>query len=157
MLLAWSEAGEMDRRIWVDFADKPGDGHLFRLRVTTINQPFGFQKASPSAKLSLREKRDALEAFENEHKVENPNKKELFEKAKPHLSKLPIDLRLLVESWKNNNGDKFKWIRDIEEKLDQIKNEKRNSQIWCMPTLNQAAICCLSSMFSGPWMTAMPS
>ncbi len=124
MLIAWSNAGEMDRRIWVDFADKRGDGHVFRLRVTTINQPFGFQKASPSAKLSLSEKRDALEAFENEHKVKNPNKKELFEKAKPHFSKLPIDLRLLVESWKNTKGDKSTWIRDIEDKLDQIKNEK---------------------------------
>jgi hypothetical protein len=124
MLIAWSEAGEMDRRIWVDFADKQGDGHLFRLRVTTINQPFGFQKAKPSAKLSLSEKRDALEAFEKENKVENPNKKELFEKAKPHLSKLPIDLRLLVESWKNTKGDKSIWIREIEDKLDQIKNEK---------------------------------
>jgi hypothetical protein len=124
MLIAWSNAGEMDRRIWVDFADKRGDGHMFRLRVTTINQPFGFQKASPSAKLSLSEKRDALEAFENEHKVKNPNKKELFEKAKPYFSKLPIDLRLLVESWKNTKGDKSTWIIDIEDKLDQIKNEK---------------------------------
>ena len=43
MLIAWNQAGErMDRRIWVDFSDKPGDENLFRFHVTTKNQPFGF-------------------------------------------------------------------------------------------------------------------
>ena len=33
----------------------------------------------------------------------------------------------------------------------------RNSQIWCMADLNQAALCCVTSVISGSMMTAMPS
>ena len=67
MLIAWLNVGEkMDRRIWVDFADKPSDEHLFCLYVTTKNQPFGFQKLAPNSKLSLNERRKAWKVFEDE-------------------------------------------------------------------------------------------
>ena len=77
MLVAWPGIEEMDRRIWVDFADEPPPGHLLRLRVTTKNQPFGFQRNEPSRKLLLNDRRAAREAFDCLHKareaVESPS------------------------------------------------------------------------------------
>jgi len=63
MLVAWQTAVEMDRRVWIDFSDEPAPGQLLRLRVTTKNQPFGFQHAKPSSKLSLDDRRKGREAF----------------------------------------------------------------------------------------------
>ena len=64
MLVAWQPAEQMDRRIWVDFRDTPAPGQLLRLRVTTENHPFGFQRNEPSRKLSLDDRRKAYEAFQ---------------------------------------------------------------------------------------------
>ena len=55
-------ADRMDQRVWIDFSDDPAPGQLLRLRVTTKNQPFGFQR-EPSRKLSLDDQRKAREAF----------------------------------------------------------------------------------------------
>jgi Protein of unknown function DUF262 len=96
MLIAWKIGESMDRRIWVDFADKPSVEHLFRLHITTKNQPFGFQKASPNSKLSLSDRRKALTAFiEKTGKTDityKPSRDELFIQAKPFDSKYPLDL-----------------------------------------------------------------
>jgi hypothetical protein len=128
MLIPWLNVGDVDRRIWVDFADKPGDGHLFRLRVTTINQPFGFQKAAPSAKLSLGDKRLAMDHFIDESKNESPDREYLFKEAKPYLSKYPIDLKVLIDEWIRQNGDKAKWINTIEEKLNENKPHLKDEE-----------------------------
>jgi hypothetical protein len=119
----------MDRRIWVDFSDKPSDEHLFRLRVTTINQPFGFQKAEPSTKLSLGDRRNARDAFVKEFKIEKPSHEFLFAHAKPYGSKQPIDLNVLIESWKQHKGNKAAWLKEIQVNLEQngkdgIESEK---------------------------------
>ena len=126
MLIPWLNVGDVDRRIWVDFADKPGDGHLFRFRVTTKNQPFGFQKAAPSAKLSLSDKRKALQPFIKEPNNESPEQVALFKEAKPYLSICPIDLKDLIDEW--INGDKAKWINTIEEKLIENKSELKDDE-----------------------------
>jgi hypothetical protein len=104
MLIAWQNAGkEMDRRIWVDFGSTPNSDHLFQLYVKTKNQPFGFQKASPNIKLSLSEKRKAWEAFEPKENEDFKSTQDfLFLNAKPYHSKLPLDLRELIELWQNN-------------------------------------------------------
>jgi hypothetical protein len=128
MLIAWSEAGKnMDRRIWVDFADKAGDEHLFRLHVTTKNQPFGFQKASPNTKLALADRRDARTAFIQTHSIEKPTREELFEKAKPYDSKSPLDLRELIELWREHEGDKVVWGKQIEGKLEQHDGDESST------------------------------
>ena len=129
MLIAWTKAGEkMDRRLWVDFFDKPADENLFRLHVTTKNQPFGFQKAAPSTKLSLGDRRDARAAFVKEHSVEKPSQEDLFTKAKPYDSKFPLDLRNLIEFWKDYRGNEAVWIRQIERMLEQLGGEKLSSE-----------------------------
>jgi hypothetical protein len=55
MLVGWIEPAvtSLDRRLWVDFADEPEVGHLLRMRITTPNQPFGFQRGDPNIKLPL--------------------------------------------------------------------------------------------------------
>lgn len=125
MLIAWSEAGEkMDRRIWVDFADKSGDEHLFRLHVTTKNQPFGFLKASPNAKLALGDRRNARTAFMKTHSIEKPTQEDLFYKAKPYDSNFPLDLRELIELWRDHKGNREVWVKHIEGKCEQLDGDK---------------------------------
>lgn len=121
MLIPWLDIEDIDRRIWVDFADTPGDGHLFRLRVTTKNQPFGFQKAAPSAKLSLSDKRNALKPFIKEPNEELPEQDVLFKEGKPYLSKCPIDLKDLIDEWKKQKGNRTKWIESIEYRINENK------------------------------------
>lgn len=128
MLIAWPKIGEkMDRRIWVDFADTPGDEHLFRLHVTTKNQPFGFQKSSPSTKLSLGERGDAHDKFIEHHGKNDLSHDFMFKMAIPYHAKLPLDLRVLIECW-NHLGNKAAWIKKTEgmlaEKIDDLGQAK---------------------------------
>ena len=52
------------QRVWVDFGkDKPPANHLYRFRITTLNQPFGTSPSSPDSRLSLAEKREARSKF----------------------------------------------------------------------------------------------
>ncbi|MER0204453.1 MAG: DUF262 domain-containing protein [Nitrosomonas sp.] len=130
MLIPWEKVGEkMDRRIWVDFFDKPSDEHLFRLYVTTKNQPFGFQKTSPSTKLPLGERTAAREEFIKQHKKLDLSQDFLFKMAKPYHAKFPLDLRILIEGWKHqsnlgNQESKSVWVNKIEEMLERMIVEK---------------------------------
>lgn len=125
MLIAWHQAGErMDRRIWVDFFDKPGDENIFRFHVTTKNQPFGFQKSSPSTKLPLSERRDARSKFEESHKDADLTQQFLFEKATPHHSKCPLDVRELIGLWKVYKGDSVLWIQNVQQMVQGFNNGK---------------------------------
>lgn len=139
MLIAWLNVGkEMDRRIWVDFADKPSDEHLFRLYVTTKNQPFGFQKASPNSKLPLNERRKAWEAFEDKYDQKGeefkPSQDFLFTNAEPYHGKSPLDLRILIELWRNHENNADTWGKQVESALleqfgSEIISESVTSQI----------------------------
>lgn len=128
MLIAWTKSGkQMDRRIWVDFADTPTDEHLFRLHVTTKNQPFGFQKSAPFAKLSLGERNKARTVFEQRFNItEEPSQEFLFDNSTPYLSNLPLDLRVLIEFWKSHNNNRVAWIIEIERMLENIVQSKKD-------------------------------
>lgn len=126
MLIPWEKVGEkMDRRIWVDFFDKPSDEHLFRLYVTTKNQPFGFQKTSPSTRLSLDERTKARKKFEAQHRGIDLSQDFLFEMAKPYHAKFPLDLRILIECWRHQ-VNKAIWINTIEGMLERMVVEKHS-------------------------------
>jgi hypothetical protein len=125
MLIAWNHAGErMDRRIWVDFSDKPGDENLFRFHVTTKNQPFGFQKASPSTKLPMGERRDARLKFEATHGAVDLSQEFLFENASPHHSKCPLEVRVLIELWRVLKGNSALWIQHVQQMVQRFDSAK---------------------------------
>jgi len=122
MLIAWKHAGErMDRRIWVDFSDKPNDENLFRFHITTKNQPFGFQKASPSNKLSINERRDARLNFEAKHGTNDLSQQFLFENGTPYHSKLPIDVSELIDLWRVCKGNSVLWVQKIQPMVKRFE------------------------------------
>jgi len=106
MLIGWpSRKVEMDRRIWVDFADAPSSEHHFRLRVTTENHPFGFQRSNPSRKLPMDERRRALIIY----RKQQPEASESFpdyQKAYPYHAgdSLPVDIAILLKFFQEKDG-----------------------------------------------------
>jgi Protein of unknown function DUF262 len=152
MLLAWTLPNNerMDRRIWVDFFDTPSAEHLYRLRMTTKNHPFGFQRESPSTKLSQDDRRKARKAYEDEmaylstsepsHATQDDKDAEKEQriqidlyKAKPYVSEqnaqrgisLPLDLHGLLDIWRketsvDEKSVKEKWVVAVTNKLEAI-------------------------------------
>lgn len=115
----------MDRRVWVDFADKPGKEHLLRLRVTTENHPFGFSSEDGKTKLPLSERRKAIVAYLHLHGEKENDTKSVqlinFRKAFPYSAgnSLPIDL---VELIKNYSADDSVFSTWLHKELVNIKN-----------------------------------
>lgn len=125
MLIPWEKDVPMDKKVWVDFGDNPQDEHLYRLRITTENHPFGFQKASPSSRLSLGDRNKARSAHNDTYQDDKGKEsKEVFKNSKPWGSVFPIDLAELISLWKKYK-DKDICITIV---LEKIKNEK-NSEI----------------------------
>jgi hypothetical protein len=121
MLIAWPQAEWMDRRVWLDFADEPAPGQLLRLRVTTKNHYFGFQRNEPSRKLSLDDRRKAYEAFKALCGEEEPN----LDNAWPfsHNPGLPVDLRWLIKLWREKSDTKH-WLSLVNERLRHLQGAK---------------------------------
>lgn len=131
MLIAWPGLkDQMDKKVWIDFADKPYGSHLFRLHVTTKNQPFGFQKASPSTKLSLNERRKAQLAYLKAHNLNDDNCKngDFFLNAEPWESIWPIELNKLIKFWLDYELDteNLDWEDLILKELKGLKFNKSN-------------------------------
>lgn len=142
MLLAWAFNTdiEIDKRIWINFDDKPSAEHLFSLRVTTKNQPFGFQKNSPSTKLSLSELREARKPFNDKAFTQD----EVFKIAKPYQSKLPIELRELIALWKGNENQ---WIASTQALLGANYPEQNIDSLFIKNKIAQFATA-LKRMFA---------
>jgi len=125
MLLGWPFEERPDHRLWVDLADNPQGSHLFRLRVTTKNQPFGFQKSS-STKLSLSDRTKAYEEYyKHESNTNKDSSEDIFNKAKPHRSKAAIDLHLIIEQWKK--GNKVDWRDWLRKRIVESSSEELNA------------------------------
>lgn len=123
MLIPWGVS--IDKKVWVDFGDKPQDEHLYRLRVTTENHPFGFQRSSPSSRLSLGDRNKARRAHDNVYQNDKGKEnKEVFRNSKPWGSVFPIDLVELITLWKKYK-DKDICTMTV---LEKIKNDT-NSEI----------------------------
>lgn len=124
MLIAWPAATTMDRRLWVDFADEPGQGQLLRLRVTSESHKFGYQRLSPSTKLPLDERRKALEAYEAEH---GEGKSPEFSNTCPYTSgdSLPLDLQELISLWQLGRE---LWTREVEARLVKIEKYRSSKE-----------------------------
>lgn len=127
LLAAWPVPVEMDRRVWVDFADEPPPGQLLRLRVTTANQPFGFRRDDPSQKLPLDDKRRALKLYE----AGMGDAKNGILPAVPHLEStwpysakpvLPIDLEWLIKLWRDVNCEEQVWLASVLAKQEALRH-----------------------------------
>ena len=108
-------------RLWVDFADKPHQAERLRLRITTRNQPFGFARDNPNAKLPLAERRKAQAAWlatqpESTSAQNQPLPR--FEDTVPwsNSPSLALDLRDLVRCWQALN-DAQAWKHAVRERL----------------------------------------
>lgn len=125
MLSGWPKQQGMDRRIWVDFADAPGKEHLFRLRVTTENHPFGFQRESPSSKLSVDERRRATLVYRKQYSLaESSNDFPDFRKARPfHAGRsLAVDLVELIAWYNECRSNRILWVDKVNEALQSVVN-----------------------------------
>lgn len=122
MLMGWLpfQKGESRNRLWVDFGDAPGSGHLLRLRVTTINQPFGFRREAPNSRLSMSERRNAQEAYFGADTVDMDTR---LATARPHPAgakySLPLDFAELLNDWRVMTPEA--WRDEVYRKLASIK------------------------------------
>lgn len=117
MLLGWpnpSADQKQNRTLWVDFADKPAQEHLFRMHVTSTAHPYGFTKVDPNAKLSLRDRRDARNS---------PSEGDQF----PWDSHFPIRLTDLIQIYLDVGLDALSWKEAVIEKLRQAKPHREKS------------------------------
>lgn len=124
MLIPWVKQVHIDKKVWVDFGEKPQDEHLYRLRVTTENHPFGFQKASPSSKLSLGDRNKARKAYDDKY----PNDNDIFKNSKPWGSVLPVDLAELIALWKKYE-DKDICTTTVLEKIKSDANSEIEARV----------------------------
>lgn len=113
MCIGWEKG--MDRRVWVDFGQPGIRGQRFRLRVTTKNQPFGFDPHDHTKKLSRHERRIARERFdtESEHATQYQGKQDYqlsLDHTKPYGAKHPLELRTLIQDWQILGYDIGQWV-----------------------------------------------
>jgi len=108
MLTGWPLSAQTSHshRLWVDFADTPRSGELLRLRITTRNQPFGYSRDDPNAKLSQEQRRAAQAAW---RVTEVGTKAPVdvladFQHTRPYHAKpsLALDMRDLVVWWRDD-------------------------------------------------------
>ncbi len=125
MLIAWPGVNnEMDRRVWVDFASDCTQANelLFSLHVTTENHPFGFQRNSPSSRLSRDDWRRAKASYEADC-VNQVVQDKKFPYAMPWHSILPVELGWLIAQWKELNS-KDEWTKCVRTHIAHIRRYK---------------------------------
>lgn len=123
MLIGWQAFAAGNRhRLWVDLADEPAPGHLVRLRITTLHQPFGYRRDDPNAKLSLDHRRRAKEAYMGEADT-NTTAQQLLARARPHPAGAacsgPLDFGDVVQDWRNKTNVAA-WQRTTLEKMKTV-------------------------------------
>ncbi|MBP6599782.1 MAG: DUF262 domain-containing protein [Giesbergeria sp.] len=127
MLIGWPLLADAPsaHRLWVDFADTPRSGERLRLRITTRNQPFGFQRDNANSKLSQAQRRAAKEAWLQTPAGagQDPNALPSFDHTRPyhHQSTLALDMRDLVQWWQDKNGDAAAWSQQVLAALEALQ------------------------------------
>jgi hypothetical protein len=117
MLLGWPNSSadqKQSRTLWADFADKPAPEHLFRMHVTSTAHPYGFTKADPNAKLSLRDRREAKKSIPGDAQF-------------PWDSHFPMRLTDLVQTYLDVDRDALRWKEAVLAQLLQAKTHRNKS------------------------------
>ena len=127
MLTGWPlpDGTPYTHRLWVDFADPPRSGERLRLRVTTRNQPFGFQRDDANSKLLQAQRHAAKEAWLHTPEGAGTTQNALpdFTKTRPyhHLPTLALDMREMVQWWKDCDGNAAAWSAQVLEQLQALQ------------------------------------
>ena len=119
-------------RLWVDFADTPRSGERLRLRITTRNQPFGFQRDDANSKLSQAQRRTAKKMWLHTPAGVKASQEALsnlahtlpdFSDTQPyhHQPALALDMRELVQWWQDSAGDTAAWRQKVLEALQALQ------------------------------------
>lgn len=139
MLAGWPVGQDIhiSHRLWVDFADQPRSDERFCMRVTTRNQPFGFTRANPNAKLPLADRRKAQASWlANNADVDDKQSYQLpsFRLTQPWSNQpsLPLDLRDLVRWWQELNGDASLWKSKVLDRLKTHMSLTTESTVWTL-------------------------
>ena len=117
MLLGWPNSSadqKQSRTLWADFADKPAPEHLFRMHVTSTAHPYGFTKADPNAKLSLRDRREAKKSIQGDAQF-------------PWDSHFPMRLTDLIQTYLDVDRDALRWKNAVLAQLLQAKTHRNKS------------------------------
>lgn len=118
MLMGWSQTGHhAGTRLWVDFGDEPPPGHALRLRVTTNNQPYGYRRDDPNARLSMDDRRCASAAYGQAPSVV----------VRPHPAGAKLSLALELSDLVRDRLDESRfptmgaWVAHVWSQLDAIE------------------------------------
>ncbi|MGV8864551.1 MAG: GmrSD restriction endonuclease domain-containing protein [Pseudomonas sp.] len=127
-------------RVWVDFADAPNKGELLSLRITTRNQPFGYTRDNPNAKLSLSDRRHAMAAWSRSQASDTYHETGRlpdFHHTQPWTTRksLPMDVRVLIQWWQACNGQSDVWKQKVLSHLQSIlpahtASAPESSSVW---------------------------
>ena len=141
MLAGWPLPSQtpISHRIWVDFADAPRKGELLSLRITTRNQPFGYSRDKPNAKLSLPDRRRALSAWAESQADAGIEADRLPDFLQTHpwsaRKSLPLDVRQLIQWWQACDGQSEVWQQKVLSNLQssptvQTANAPQPTPVW---------------------------
>ncbi|WP_161782419.1 DUF262 domain-containing protein [Methylobacter tundripaludum] len=82
MLLGFPDSSRAEHKLWVDFSKSGTNGSVFRFRVSTPAQPFGYRL--DGRRLSMLDRRTARQQWaESDQKKNEMGNREIFNEAKP--------------------------------------------------------------------------
>lgn len=138
MLVAWPSVGkQMQRRIWVDLGEDDNHDHLLRLHLTSESSPMGYERGGPSGesirRMALAERRQANSAYADRTTGVHDIKIVHDEDIAPWHSTLALDLRELIESYRQNEStfllsvvDQAKGVQKrLAERIELIKGKTK--------------------------------
>jgi len=120
MLTGWPRL-KINKTIWVDFSDGPEAENLFSFHVTTTNQKFGFQKASPNSKLALY-KRILAYRYERYEAGVSLEDKDHVAREQPWDCNVPIKISDLIVHEKDLHAFVDKALADRIETFEKVIN-----------------------------------
>ncbi|WP_215851523.1 DUF262 domain-containing protein, partial [Acidithiobacillus caldus] len=133
MLTGWARTTQESPRLWVDFGDEPPPGHLVRMRVTTRNQPYGYRRDNPNARLTMDERRCAKKAYIDRDQMDYP----------PHPNgarySLPFNITELLQAWNEKGAEA--WKAYIHRRIESVQmlhcRDERTELKQCWPDMPQ--------------------
>lgn len=108
-------------RIWVDLGDlQSSDGRLFKLRINSTGQPFGYAQDLPNQKLELRLRRAAFEEWHKDSEQKSIPPNEIFDalakqKTAPLVgAECAINLARILSSLKESGPETTcRWMEEL--------------------------------------------